>query len=93
METPNTYTPNRTSTISECSPIDFQNGAEATPEQKKNWDRIRAACKTCEDVLISLPQFGERSFSDRCISLARTHLEECCQWAIKSVCFEGKTVR
>ena len=77
----------------ECSPIDFISGENATPEQKANWARIREACKMVEDVLISLPEYKNRSFSDRCISLARTHLEECCQMGIKSVCFEGKTVR
>jgi len=61
-------------------------------EQAAQAEAIRAKCKELNALLTSFPYSGTRSFSDRCLSIAHTRLEEVCMWAIKSICFDGKEV-
>lgn len=67
-------------------------GGNYSDNQHANFDHIRMKCKELEQLLLSLPAAGSRTYSDRCISVAKTKLEECCMYAIKAVCFEGKEV-
>lgn len=61
-------------------------------EQQKQCDAVRAMCNDLQTLIMSLPCCGTRSFSDRCVNIARTNLEQVCMYTIKAIVFQGKTV-
>lgn len=63
------------------------------PDRVAASQKLRELCKMVESFLIDLPDFETRTFSDRCISIARSKLEECCMQGIKAIAFHGKKVR
>ena len=60
--------------------------------QQAQCNSVRCMCVDFETLLKSLPSFGSRSFSDRCISEALTMLDYVRMNAIRSISFQGKTV-
>lgn len=66
---------------------------KVSDEQQARCDKFRELCRELESFLINSPILNTRSFSDRCIAMARSNLEQCCMYGIKSIVFEGKTVR
>lgn len=63
-----------------------------TSDQQSHCESVRAACRDLATLIRANPAYKTRTFSDRCISESITCLESCCQYAIKAVCFQGKTV-
>ena len=54
-------------------------------EGQKRIEFLRAAFLECEEAIREICNPSRES------SLALTKLEECCNWAVKSVCIETKT--
>lgn len=63
-----------------------------TPDQCATAEAIREKFKELNAMIYNFPFAGSKSFSDRCLSIAHTRLEEACMWAIKAMCFDGKEV-
>lgn len=62
-------------------------------EQQARCEEARALFRMVEDFLLRSPAYGSRTYSDRCLAVAKTQLEHACHHTIKSIVFEGKQVR
>lgn len=65
---------------------------DITPWQKERCEQSRNLFKALEAFIQSQPENGKRTFSDRCLSITKTKLEEASMYAIKAIVFEGKEV-
>lgn len=77
----------------ECEALSrFSYVQNLTETQQAQLADVEMLSKHFDRFLCQLPSAGSRTFSDRCIAMARTHLEDVCTNAKKAICFEGKEV-
>ncbi len=62
-------------------------------EQQKRCADLRGVFMELENIIRHQKERGLRTFSDRCLSIALSKLEEASMYTIKAVVFEGKNVR
>lgn len=67
--------------------------SDVNEDQKTRCEKTRALFKELEAFVQSQPDNGKRTFSDRCLSIAKTKLEEASMYVIKAIVFEGKEVK